>query len=566
MDSMLNTIEALFTTGEPFVNRFLQALNGYRIYINTKCSNLEPIQLIFATVAIMWLLRKVKLRMTPNLNESRRALINRKLFQMLMKVPFIGHYIHNEIQKTKEAVEKELMSPFKNEKFYVEVPRNGYSVDEVVEEVKRYQNLSRIKWQEGRVSGAVYANCHNDDLNNLMSTVYSITAYTNPLHADIFPGIRKMEAEVVRMTLSLFNAPEDACGSVTAGGTESILLMCKAYRDYARYVRGIQNPEMVVPVTAHAAFDKAAQMLSMKIKHVAIDNNSMKVNMNAMRKAINGNVCMLVASAPGFPHGIIDPVSEIAELGLKFSIPVHVDCCLGGFLVPFVEKSGFGELYCDFRVDGVTSISADTHKYGFAPKGSSVIMYSDKKYRHFQFSVQTDWPGGVYASPNVGGSRSGATIATCWASLLYHGFDGYVKATKAILTTTNYLKEELSKIEGIFVYGEPKLSVIAVGSNRFNILRLSDDLSTKGWNLNPLQFPPGFHICVTLMHTTPGVANNFIEDVKTLTAEILRNPNVKLKGAAAIYGTAQSIPDRSLVSSLALQYLDSYYTTTFSSD
>ncbi|XP_033108376.1 sphingosine-1-phosphate lyase 1-like [Anneissia japonica] len=369
-----------------------------------------------------------------------------------------------------------------------------------------------------------------------------------------------MEAEVIAMCLSMFNGGPGSCGTVTSGGTESILMACLAYRSIW-FDKGILYPEILAPISVHAAFNKAAYYFKMKLVHVPIDPETSQVNVKAMKKLINKKTCMLVGSAPAFPHGIIDPIADIAALGRRYGIPVHVDCCLGGFLVPFMNKAGFNIPSCDFSVDGVTSISADTHKYGFAPKGSSVILYSDKKWRARQYYVNPDWQGGIYASPGLAGSRAGAIVAACWATMIYFGESGYIASTKKIVSTTRYIAEQLGKINGIFVYGKPKVSVVAIGSHDFNIYRLSSALNKKGWNLNVLQFPASFHLCVTMRQTSKGVADEFVQDVRNLTAEIMKDPKKKADGAAAIYGMAQSIPDRSMVSEIAEAFLDSCFST-----
>ena len=189
---------------------------------------------------------------------------------------------------------------------------------------------------------------------------------------------------------------------MTSGGTESIILAIKAYRDYARNEKGIENPNIVVPITAHAAFDKGAAMLDMPIIHVPVDPDTQRVNLQKMKRSINSSTCMLVGSAPQFPHGSIDDIEGIAALGLKYDIPVHVDACLGGFLIAFMRDAGYPLKPFDFSVPGVTSISADTHKYGFAPKGSSVILYSNRELRHQQWFTFPDWPGGIYATSTIG--------------------------------------------------------------------------------------------------------------------------------------------------------------------
>uniref|UniRef100_A0A915LCX5 Aminotransferase class V domain-containing protein n=1 Tax=Romanomermis culicivorax TaxID=13658 RepID=A0A915LCX5_ROMCU len=370
-------------------------------------------------------------------------------------------------------------------------------------------------------SGAVYADdaslsSLNTKESNLMTGVH-LFCWSNPLHPDLFPGCRKMEAEIVRM--------------VTTGGTESILLACLAYRNLA-LEKGIDIPEIVVPVTAHAAFDKAAHLYGMKIVHIPLDR-SLKVDIKSMRRAINPKTCMLVGSCPNFPHGIVDPIEDIAKMGRQNNVPVHVDACLGGFLVCFMENCGFDLKPFDFRVPGVTSISADTHKYAFAPKGTSVIMYER--------------------------SRCGANIAVCWSTLISIGRSGYVEKTRKIIEKTRFIIDRLHKINGIRVLGEPEVSVVAFTSDVFNVYELCDDMSASGWNLNALQYPAAIHLCVTAKHLQPGVAEKFLDDVERISAELMKNPTRTSGGIAAMYGTSQSLPDRSLVVDMASEFLNACY-------
>ena len=324
-----------------------------------------------------------------------------------------------------------------------------------------------------------------------------MSAWTNPLHPDAFPGLRKMEAEVVRMACSIFNGGEDSCGCVTTGGTESIILACKTYRDLARDTRDVEMGEILVPVTAHAAFDKSADILGIRIRHVPVDEVTRRVDLKAMKRMINKNTIVLVGSAPQFPHGTMDDIEGVAALGVKYNIPVHVDACLGGFLVAFMDEAGFPIKPFDFRVPGVTSISADTHKYGYAPKGSSILMYSNQEYRNYQYFCYPNWPGGIYGTPTITGSRAGGIIAACWAALKYFGRDGYVQATKEIVETTRRITEAIRHVPGLKIIGIPEVSVIAFDSDLFNIYSLSDGLKTRGWALNALQFPACVHLCVT---------------------------------------------------------------------
>jgi len=334
-------------------------------------------------------------------------------------------------------------------------------------------------------------------------------------------------------------------------------MACKTMRDWAYDTKGITEPEMVVPVTVHAAFDKAAHYFGIKIIHAPIDQNTGKVNISAVRRLISGNTIMIVGSAPSYPHGVIDDIQALGKLAVKYNIGLHVDSCLGGFLVPFMDEAGYPIAPFDFRVKGVTSISCDTHKYGFAPKGSSVVMYNSRKLRQYQYFVAPNWPGGIYGSPSIAGSRPGALISGCWAAMMYMGREGYVQATKDIVGAARYIAAEVSKIHGLKIYGKPEVSVVGIGSDYFDIYLLSGELSKRGWNLNNLQYPASIHICCT--HLTVKVKEELVKDIKEITEKLMINPIKKGEGDAAIYGLAAAIPDRSLVESIAKGYIDSMY-------
>ncbi|XP_047737506.1 sphingosine-1-phosphate lyase [Hyalella azteca] len=419
--------------------------------------------------------------------------------------------------------------------------------------------MGKYDWTSGCVSGAIY-NPVSADLNQLISDVYGLSAWTNPLHADVFPGIRKMEAEVVRMCCDLFHGGPQSCGTMTTGGTESIVMACKAYRDRAIH-RGIAKPEILAPVTAHAAFDKGAQLLGIRIKHVPIDPVTMRVDIKAMKRMITRNTCMLVGSAPGFAHGVIDPIAEISALGEAWGVPVHVDACLGGFLIPFMEEAGYPLPLFDFRLPGVCSISCDTHKYGFAPKGSSVVLYRHRQYRHHQFFAQPDWPGGIYATPTIAGSRAGGLIATCWAALVHFGRDGYVKSTKAIIDIAKHVEQKCREIPSLEVIGCPEVSIVAFTSKKFNIYSLADKMQKRGWYLDSLQHPSCIHFTAAMAHTLPGVVDKFVSDLKEAAEEMCQAPPSETEGSAALYGTLHSIHDRSIINEMTNAYLDVTYDT-----
>lgn len=479
------------------------------------------------------------------------------VFRLAKLIPSIRKKVEDELSTISKNFRQEVEERTKHLTYITELPQSKLSKKEIVEILNKNLGLGDYDWKNGLVSGAVYY--YSQDLIDIVSEVYSKTSYTNPLHSDLFPGLCKMEAEVVQIAANLFNGSDKACGTMTSGGTESILMACKAYRDYGRETKGIKKPEIIVPTTVHSAFDKAAQYLKLRVRSVKIDPCTCQVDIKGVRRAINSNTILIVGSAPNFPYGTMDDIPALAELGVKHNIPVHVDSCLGGFLTCFMEDAGYPIPPCDFRLPGVTSISADTHKYGFTPKGSSVILYRDIKYRHHQYTVTTDWPGGVYGSPTVSGSRAGGNIAVCWATLLNFGREGYISATRDIVHTTKYIEKGLRRMKGIFIFGQPVTSVIALGSNDFHIYRLSTAIKEKGWNLNVLQFPSGIHICVTHMHTQPGVADKFLNDVRDSLHEIMKNPSLPVEGKMALYGVAQELPDRSIVGEFTKLFLDSAY-------
>ncbi|XP_073993913.1 sphingosine-1-phosphate lyase isoform X1 [Rhodnius prolixus] len=525
--------------------------------INNRLNNVPPLKIITYTassvLATVWLWNFI---FQP---ESVYSRSKKYIFKLARKIPFIAEKVDKEMSDITRSFKDDVEERCKTVPFNISLNAKGKTKDDILEELRRNLNLGSYDWKKGFVSGTVYY--HSQDLIDLLTNVYGLASYTNPLHPDVFPGVNKMEAEVVRIALNLFHGSPDSCGTMTTGGTESILMACKAYRDFAREEKGITKPEMILPRTAHPAFEKGAEYFGIKVKFIPVDPETTKAPIDKIRRAISSRTVMIVGSVPNYPYGTIDDIEAIAAVGKAHNIPVHVDSCLGGFLTVFMPAAGFEFPRCDFSVPGVTSISADTHKYGYAPKGSSLILYSHSKYRHAQYCVTTDWPGGIYGSPTVNGSRAGGIIAACWATLMYFGMDGYVDATKKIITVARYIETELRKIKGIFIFGQPATSVIALGSDLFHIYRLSEKLNEKGWNLNPLQFPSGIHLCVTHMHTQEGVADNFIKDVKTIVSELLKEPFLKVEGKMAVYGMSHEIPDRTIVADFTRLYIDSMYYT-----
>src|SRR3990172_6880237 len=446
---------------------------------------------------------------------------------------------------------------------YTSIPSVGRERDDILAEMEEMTALEAARWKAGYASGSVYHGA--DDHIDFLNRVYAINSQANPLHADLWPSAIKFESEIVAMTANMLGAarsgaapgtPDEICGVVSSGGTESILLAMKTYRDYARDKKGITKPEMVVPTTAHAAFNKAAQFFGIEIIHVPVGEDY-RADVRAMERAVTENTVVIVGSAPTFPHGLIDPIEELSELARARGIGFHTDACLGGFILPWAEKLGYDVPPFDFRLPGVTSISADTHKYGYAAKGTSVVLYRGHELRHCQYFTATDWSGGLYCSPSFAGSRPGGLAAACWAAMVSIGERGYLEASRQILETAAAIKRGLRLIPDLYVIGDP-LFVIAFGSESVDIYKVMDAMTARGWNLNGLQKPAAVHLCVTLRHTQPGVADRLLTDLRASIADVKANPSAE-GGLAPVYGMANTLPDRGIIADLLRKHMDSWY-------
>jgi glutamate/tyrosine decarboxylase-like PLP-dependent enzyme len=362
------------------------------------------------------------------------------------------------------------------------------------------------------------------------------------------------------MTANMLGAQRAAdaqvCGAVSSGGTESIMLAMRSYRDWARDTKGISSPELVVPTTAHAAFDKSAQYFGIKLVKVPVGPDC-RADVAATKKAINRHTICVVGSAISFPHGVIDPIEELSELARKRGIGFHTDACLGGFILPWAEKLGYDIPPFDFRLPGVTSMSADTHKYGYAAKGTSVVLYRNYDLRHYQYYKVADWPGGLYFSPTFAGSRPGALSATCWAAMLSMGESGYLDGSRRILETGAKIREGIRAIPELKVLGDP-LWVIAFGCDELDIYRIMDFMTKRGWNLNGLHKPASVHLAVTLRHTQDGVADRFLDDLRAAVEHTKSHPDEE-GGMAPVYGMASTVPIKGVVTDLLERYLDVLY-------
>ncbi|HEY8802402.1 MAG TPA: aminotransferase class V-fold PLP-dependent enzyme [Candidatus Dormibacteraeota bacterium] len=406
---------------------------------------------------------------------------------------------------------------------------------------------------QGRVSGSIYHGGH--DHYAFLTEAFRLFAHANVLQRDMYPSATKLEAEIVAMTAAMLHA-EVACGVVTFGGTESLINPMLVYRDRGRAEKGITEPEVIIPVTAHVALEKAGHLLGIKVLKAPLTSQWV-VDVDWVRDHINKNTVALVGSAANYAHGLIDPIEKLSAIALEHDLGLHVDGCLGGFILPWGERLGYPIPKFDFRIPGVTSISADTHKYGYALKGTSVLLYRSSDLRKYQYFNFTDWPGGIYFSPGLSGSRSGGIVAATWAAMVSFGESGYLDVAKGIFETAATIRRGIDAIPELEVIGEPTF-LVAFRSPELNIYHVNDHLIAKGWRLNALQLPAALHFCVTRPNTAPGVADAFIDDLRE-AVEYAKHPARAEPKSGALYGLGGTPEGNEILETLFTAALDAMY-------
>ena len=399
----------------------------------------------------------------------------------------------------------------------IHLPEKGKDMRALMQEMDAAREQD-VNWREGRVFSLVFDG--GEDVHRVAEEAYKKFFSENALNPTAFPSLRKFESEVVAMTVGLLGGDEQVVGNMTSGGTESLLMTMLTAREWARTNRPeITIPEVVLPATAHPAFDKAAHYFDIKLVRTPV-RDDFRADVEAMARAITPNTVMLVASAPSYPQGVVDPVSEIAALARQRGLLCHVDACVGGMMLPFVERLGYPVPAWDFRTPGVTSISVDLHKYGYAAKGASVILYRNKALRRHQLFATTDWSGGIYASPTMAGTRPGGVIAAAWAVMNYLGEEGYLDRARAVMQTRDQIKAGVAAIPGLKILSDPDLSVMAIASDELDVYLIADEMSVRGWHLDRQQFPPSLHM--TLHYGHRDIADPFLRDLQASVEDVRR--------------------------------------------
>ncbi len=427
----------------------------------------------------------------------------------------------------------------------IHLPDHGRPKDDVLEEMRSFRTHD-VPWKEGRVFSLVYY--AGEDVLDVQKEASMLYFSENALNPTAFPSLRRMETEVVAMTASLLGGDEDTVGNMTSGGTESLLLAVKTARDWGRDHRRLTGPpEMVLPETAHPAFEKAAHYFGVKSVRVPT-RDDFRADPDAMAKAITNNTVLMVGSAPSYPQGVIDPIPELAAIAQENGILFHVDACVGGYILPFIRELGYTLPDFDFRVPGVTSISADTHKYGYAAKGASVILYRNAGLRRYQFFAEINWSGGIYASPSLAGTRPAGPIAAAWAVMNYLGRDGYLRLTKAVMEAVQKIRAGVETIPGVEILGDPDASIVALASRRHDIYEIADEMEIRGWHMDRQHRPPSLHL--TIMPGHAAVVDQFLADLEASVAAVQR-PSLGRWGRTALVkgtGALVRVLPRSVVS------------------
>lgn len=437
----------------------------------------------------------------------------------------------------------------------MEFPQKGILREKLLSDLNALKS-GDSDWKQGRMFSLVFN--AGEETARVAEEAYALFMVENGLSPFAFPSLLTMENEVTAMIADLFHGDSDTVGNMTSGGSESIMVAVKAARDYTRARKPhIVQPELLMPLSAHPAFNKAAHYLGLKPVIVPTDKETLGADVAAMRQAITENTIMMVGSAPSYPHGIIDPIENLAQLAAEHDLWMHVDACVGGLELPFIQALGFPIPNFDFLIPGVCSISADIHKYGFTPKGASVILYRNPELRQYQLFVYADWPGGVYATPNISGSRPGGPIASSWAALRYLGREGYINLARKSMEATQRLIDGIGAIPELYVLGKPQATVFAIGSDVLNVFALGEKMKEFRWAIDSQHLPPCLHMTISPIHTA--IVEPFLDDLHTAVKEVAKLKPEEVTGQAAMYGMIGSMPDRGLAQDFALQFLNDLY-------
>ena len=452
------------------------------------------------------------------------------------------------------------------------IPKQGRSADDILPDLEE-RKARDTKWREGRVFSLVYhvpehiPGVDGEAHHKLMQQAHAMFSSANLLNPMAFSSLKQLEHDIIEMCGRLMHCA-GAVGTVTSGGTESILVAVAAYRDRARRQRPwIRSPELIVPTTIHPAFDKAAHYFGVKLVKVPVGVD-FRADVRAMAKKIGRNTIGLVGSAPQYPHGVVDPIVELGELAQAHKLPLHVDACVGGYMLPWLEKLGRPIPRWDFRVPGVTSISADLHKFGYTAKGASTLLWRSIDDMRHQIFVAPDFPGGIYASPTLLGTRPGGPIAAAYAALVGFGEEGYLALAKAALDASDRFRRGIEAIPGLALVGRGDATIVTystsdtvealarpsrlpsfvsklLGPGGSSVYAIADRMEARGWTIDRQLSPASIHLTVTANHGA--IVDDYLADLRASVAEVNDDPSLAKSGSAPMYGMAAKMPIRGFV-------------------
>ena len=455
---------------------------------------------------------------------------------------------------------------------YFSLPSSGLSAATIEQQLKSARGVQQ-EYDDDKAMGGIYhgeKSDHDMELGVLQGNAMQLFSSTNALYPGVFPGIRKFESEIVSMVVKMmggdacWSGKDNACGIFTSGGTESVLMSILAHREYYQQWKGIDCPEIIACTSAHAAVDKACHYFGVRLIHVEPDPLTMAMSVETVRREINANTIMIYTSAPSYPHGVVDPIEDLARMAHSYGVGCHVDNCLGGFLYSSLLRQKLVDTKFDLRVPGVTSMSVDIHKYGYAPKGGSCVVYSNPDIRSCGYTTVTDWSGGLYCTHAMGGSRGGHIMAATWATLLHMGIDGYDNEARLVHSTFQKILEGVRNIPGLKIMGNPAMSIVSFTSEEFDIYKVADVMKHLGqWEIARMQRPPCVHVCVSVR--TAKIADKWLSDLSKAVGMCQGTEAQGIDGMAGIYGQAGIVPDRSVVSEILKGYLDTLLMTKSSS-
>jgi glutamate/tyrosine decarboxylase-like PLP-dependent enzyme len=388
--------------------------------------------------------------------------------------------------------------------------------------------------------------CGDHDHYAFLTEAFGLFAHVNALQRDLCPSATRFEGEIIAMTLDLLHAGAvsgtEPAGLVSSGGTGSITHAMLAYREHAAATRGVTRGNVVLPETAHPAFDKACHLFGIEVRRAPVDPATTRVDTGWVAGAVDADTLALVGSACNYGYGTVDPIEELGELAGSHGVGLHVDGCLGGWILPFGQELGYDVPLFDYRVPGVTSISADTHKYGYALKGTSVLTFRDKALRNAQYFFRTDWSGGKYCSPGMDGSRSGGLLAATWASMVQLGRDGYRRYAEAIFATSAAMQDAVRAHPELRILGSPTF-LFSFTSDAFDVYHVNDAMRERGWRFNGQQYPNALHMAVTRPQTHDGVVEAFAADLADAVAYARDHAGGTPRSGAVYGGVAGGMTD-----------------------